>query len=63
MAAPRYTERTITDADALDAELERSAARLGAGDGEREDDLDAVAAPVPGRPGELAAILGIQGPS
>ena len=31
--------------------------------GEREDDLNAVAAPVHGSRGELAAVLGIQGPA
>ena len=31
--------------------------------GEREDDLSAIAAPVLGSRGELAAILGVQGPS
>ena len=31
--------------------------------GEREPDLNALAAPVLGRSGELAAILGVQGPA
>ncbi len=57
------TERTITDPGALARELaairERGVAEAV---GEREPDLTAVAAPVFGRDGRLAAILGIQGP-
>jgi len=60
----RYTERTITDAAALERELAEVRARGWAeAVGEREPDLAALAAPVFGRGGELAAILGIQGPA
>jgi DNA-binding IclR family transcriptional regulator len=59
-----YTERTITDRDALAVELaavrERGYAEAV---GEREPDLGAVAAPVFGRGEQLTAILGIQGPA
>jgi len=59
-----YTERTITDPAALAAELAAVRERGWAeAVGEREPDLGAVAAPVFGRGGELAAILGIQGPA
>jgi len=59
-----YTERTITDPSALAAELSAIRERGWAeAIGEREPDLGAVAAPVFGRGGELAAILGIQGPA
>ena len=45
-------------------EVERvRSAGLGQAVGEREDDLNAVAAPVHGSRGELAAILGVQGPA
>lgn len=58
-----FTERTITTAAALAVEVERV---LGAGFaraiGEREPDLNAIAAPVFGAGRELAAILGVQGP-
>jgi len=59
-----FTERTITDPDALAEELE-SARRAGVAEavGEREPDLNALAAPVIGRGGELVAILGLQGPA
>ena len=72
MAGPRcaagpltaYTERTITDPGVLGAEIaavrERGYAEA---IGEREPDLGAVAVPVLGRGGELAAIIGIQGPA
>jgi DNA-binding IclR family transcriptional regulator len=60
---PAYTERTITDPDALVRELavvrERGIAEAV---GEREPDLAALAAPVLGRGEELVAILGLQGP-
>ena len=59
-----YTERTITDPRALAAELERVRAQGWAESvGEREPDLNALAAPVFGRGGELAAILSVQGPA
>ena len=64
-AAPlaSFTERTITDPGALAAELETVRERGWAeAVGEREADLVAVAAPVFGRAGALAAILGVQGP-
>jgi DNA-binding IclR family transcriptional regulator len=59
-----FTERTIVDPGALDAELDAIRGRgYAVAVGEREADLAAVAAPVFGRGGELAAILGIQGPA
>ena len=59
-----YTERTITDPAALADELARSARRAGPRPcGEREPDLNALAAPVFGRDGALVAILGVQGPA
>src|SRR5687767_13305613 len=58
------TERTITDADLLGAELAAVREQGWAeAEGEREPDLNALAAPVFGRGGELAAILGLQGPA
>jgi IclR family acetate operon transcriptional repressor len=59
-----YTRRTIVDPDALAAEVERVRER-GWADAirEREDDLAAVAAPVLGAGGALAAIVGLQGPA
>lgn len=59
-----FTPRTITDPAALAAELDAVRARGWAeAIGERESDLAALAAPAFGRHGELAAILGIQGPA
>jgi DNA-binding IclR family transcriptional regulator len=59
-----FTERTITDPDALGQELDRvRSAGVAEAVGEREPDLNALAAPVFGRGGELAAILGLQGPA
>jgi IclR family acetate operon transcriptional repressor len=59
-----FTERTIVDRRALAAEVERVRAQGWAQAlGEREEDLDALAAPVRGSRGELAAVLGIQGPA
>jgi IclR family acetate operon transcriptional repressor len=59
-----YTTRTITDRDALAAETaavrEHGYARAL---GEREDDLNALAAPVLGGRGELVAVIGVQGPA
>ena len=60
----RFTERTITDRGELRREVEsvreRGWARVL---GEREEGLNAVAAPIWDSRGELAAILGIQGPA
>ena len=58
-----YTERTITDPRALEDELERIR-RRGWADAyeEREQGLNAIAAPVPGPDGMPAAILSLQGP-
>lgn len=57
------TERTITDPARLRAEVARTRERgWAAAAGEREPDLNALAAPVLDRRGELAAILGLQGP-
>jgi IclR family acetate operon transcriptional repressor len=59
-----FTERTITDPGALAAELDRvRAAGVAEAVGEREPDLNALAAPVMGRQGELVAILGLQAPA
>src|SRR5687767_772147 len=58
-----YTERTVTSAEALAAELAAVRERGWAeAEGEREPDLNALAAPVFRRGGELAAIIGLQGP-
>jgi IclR family acetate operon transcriptional repressor len=59
-----YTKRTITDRRKLAAELDR-VRRLGFAEavGEREEHMNAIAAPVFGARGELAAILGVQGPA
>jgi DNA-binding IclR family transcriptional regulator len=60
----RFTPRTIVDRTALASEIERVRAQgFARAVGEREDDLNAVAAPVRGNRGELAAVLGIQGPA
>jgi IclR family acetate operon transcriptional repressor len=58
------TERTITDRAALAAEV-LSVRQRGYGTvfGERESDVNAIAAPVLDRAGGLAAILGLQGPA
>jgi DNA-binding IclR family transcriptional regulator len=59
-----YTSRTIIDRTALATEIAETAARGWArAVGEREDDLNAIAAPILGDRGELAAILGVQGPA
>jgi DNA-binding IclR family transcriptional regulator len=59
-----FTDRTITDLGALAAEVasvrERGWAQAV---GEREDDLNAVAAPVLDPQGDLVAVLGLQGPA
>jgi DNA-binding IclR family transcriptional regulator len=60
----RYASRTIVDRDRLDAELARIRERGWAqAVREREEDLSALAAPIWGSRGELAAILGVQGPA
>jgi IclR family acetate operon transcriptional repressor len=60
----RYTARTITDRKRLAAELARVRERgFATAIGEREDDLNAIAAPLFGGRGELAGILGVQGPA
>jgi DNA-binding IclR family transcriptional regulator len=58
-----YTERTITNLDELEAELQRIA-RRGWADAyeEREQSLNAIAAPVWSNGGELAGIVALQGP-
>ncbi|UGS34204.1 IclR family transcriptional regulator [Capillimicrobium parvum] len=59
-----YTDRTIVDPAALAAEIVRVRERgWGEAAGEREPDLNALAAPVFGRTGELVAVLGVQGPA
>lgn len=59
-----YTEQTITDRNRLARELESVRERGYATNlKEREEDLNAIAAPVRGSRGELAAILGVQGPA
>jgi IclR family acetate operon transcriptional repressor len=59
-----HTERTIVDREQLAVELDR-VRRVGHASavGEREVHLNALAAPVFGARGELAAIVGVQGPS
>jgi DNA-binding IclR family transcriptional regulator len=59
-----FTGRTITDRSVLEAEVAAIRERgWGQALGEREDDMNAVAAPVLDRTGSLAAILGVQGPA
>jgi IclR family acetate operon transcriptional repressor len=59
-----YTSRTIANRSALAAALEGvRECGFASNVGEREDDLHAIAAPVRGRLGELAAIIGVQGPA
>lgn len=61
---PAYTPRTITDRKALAAAVALVAERgFAEALGERESDLNAVAAPVFGPHRELVAILGVQGPA
>jgi IclR family acetate operon transcriptional repressor len=59
-----FTKRTITDPDALAREVER-VRRQGYAEApeEREEGLSAIAAPVFGSTGELAAIVALQGPT
>ncbi|MEA2321638.1 MAG: hypothetical protein QOD81_1488 [Solirubrobacteraceae bacterium] len=59
-----FTDQTIVDADALGDEIAGVRARGWAeAEREREPDLNALAAPVFGRTGELHAVLGLQGPA
>src|SRR5213082_1132631 len=59
-----YTRKTIARRPDLAAELDAVRERgLAYNFGEREDDLHAVAAPIWGSHGELAAIIGVQGPA
>ena len=59
-----FTRRTIVDPEALAAELERVRARgFAESIGEREDTLNAIAAPVWDSRSQLVAILGVQGPA
>jgi DNA-binding IclR family transcriptional regulator len=59
-----YTERTIVDLAVLEVEVARARERGWAEAlGEREEDLNAVAAPVLTPAGTLVAILGVQGPA
>jgi DNA-binding IclR family transcriptional regulator len=58
------TSRTITDRADLAAEVVKVRERgYGTVFGEREPDVNAIAAPVFGRDGELAAIIGVQAPA
>ena len=60
----RFTARTTTSRAQLERELERVRAQgHAAAAGEREEDLNAIAAPVRGVREELVAILGVQGPA
>jgi DNA-binding IclR family transcriptional regulator len=59
-----YTNRTVTSRQELERELGRVRERGWAeAVAEREDDLNAIAAPVLGLSGQLAAIVGVQGPA
>jgi IclR family acetate operon transcriptional repressor len=59
-----FTERTIVDRASLTAAVERVRAQGWArAEGEREEDLNALAAPVRGSDGTLVAVLGLQGPA
>lgn len=61
---PSYTERTVTDTGALATEVEAIRRRGWAqAVGEREHDLNAIAAPIRGTGGVLSAVLGLQGPA
>ena len=63
-ALKSYTQRTIAKRSELAVELDAVRERGYAYNfGEREDDLHAIAAPVWGTHGELAAIIGVQGPA
>ena len=59
-----YTDRTIVDPAVLEVEVARARDRGWAeAAGEREEDLNAVAAPVFDADGVLAGIVGLQGPA
>jgi DNA-binding IclR family transcriptional regulator len=59
-----FTDRTVTDRGVLDVEIAAIRERgWGQALGEREADMNAVAAPVLDRAGSLVAILGVQGPA
>jgi DNA-binding IclR family transcriptional regulator len=59
-----FTDRTTVDRAVLDVEIAQVSERGWAQAlGEREEDLNAIAAPVHDRAGRLTAILGIQGPA
>ena len=59
-----FTDRTIVDRGVLEVEVATVRERgWGQALGEREEDLNAVAAPVQDRAGHLVAILGVQGPA
>lgn len=61
---PAFTERTITDVRVLSAELARIRRQGWAEiDGELEEGLAAISVPVRSARGELAAIVGISGPT
>ena len=61
---PIFTERTITERAALHREVALVAERgFAEALGERENDLNAIAAPIRGGQGDLAGILGVQGPA
>ncbi|MGH3014326.1 MAG: IclR family transcriptional regulator [Gaiellaceae bacterium] len=60
----RFTARTKVERAELEAEVEQVRVQGWArAVGEREEELNALAAPVRGSRGELAAILGLQGPA
>lgn len=59
-----FTDRTIVDRARLAGEVERVRGQGWArAEAEREEDLNALAAPVRGSDGALVAILGLQGPA
>jgi DNA-binding IclR family transcriptional regulator len=59
-----FTDRTIVDRAVLEVEIAKARERGWAQAlGEREEDLNAVAAPILDRSGKLVALLGIQGPA
>jgi DNA-binding IclR family transcriptional regulator len=59
-----YTSTTIVEQTQLDREVERVRSQGWAqAVGEREDDLNAIAAPVRDATGQLVAALGVQGPA